>query len=159
MNKIAKILIAAVLLSAVSNYAVAQTSEEVVALVKQTREAVEKNALQTFARINRAEHPYKNKDNPSLYIFAFDADLNVVAHAIKTKVIGKNVKGKPDIKGKKFRDEMLEKATKDGSGWVDYYFMNPKTKEEAHKTAYFELANGSDGKSYIIGSGKYFEDK
>ena len=81
-----------------------------------------------------------------------------MAHAIKTKVIGKNVKGKPDVKGKKFRDEMLAKAQKDGSGWVDYYFMNPKTKQLAHKTAYFELARGSDGKDYIIGSGKYFDE-
>ena len=133
-----------------------QTKEEVIALVKQTRAAVEKNALQTLARVNRAEHPYKNKHNPSLYIFVFDTDLNVVAHAIKTKVIGKNVKGKPDVKGKKFRDEMLVKARKDGRGWVDYYFLNPKSKKIEHKTAYIELANGSDGKKYIIGSGKYF---
>lgn len=138
--------------------AMAQTSEEVTALVKQTRAAIENNALQTFARINRAEHPYKNKDNPSLYIFVFDTDLNVVAHAIKTAVIGKNVKGKPDVKGKMFRDEMLAKALSDGSGWVDYYFANPKTKQVAHKTTYFELAKGSDGKRYIVGSGKYFDE-
>lgn len=135
-----------------------QTSEQVIGLVKQTKTAIEENALQTFARINRAEHPYKNADNPSLYVFVFDIDLTVVAHPIKTKVVGKNVKGKPDSKGKKFRDEMLEKAQKDGNGWVDYYFLNPKTKQEAHKMAYFELANGNDGKSYIVGSGKYFED-
>lgn len=135
----------------------AQTTEEVVALVKQTKAAIEKNALQTLARVNRAEHPYKNKNNPSLYIFVFDTDLTVVAHAIKTKVIGKNVKGKPDIKGKKFRDEMLVKAKKDGSGWVDYYFLNPKSKKTEHKTAYIELAKGNDGKSYIVGSGKYVD--
>jgi polar amino acid transport system substrate-binding protein len=152
-------LVASILYLALSiNNAMALTADEVVGLVKQTRAAVEKNALQTFARINRAEHPYKNAENPSLYIFVFDTDLNVVAHAIKTAVIGKNVKGKPDSKGKKFRDEMLVKAHKDGSGWVDYYFMNPKTKKTAHKNAYFELAKGSDGKSYIVGSGKYFDE-
>ena len=141
-----------------ANIAFTQSTEEVTALVHQTKAAIENNALQTFARINQAEHPYKNKDNPSLYVFVFDTDLNVVAHAIKTKVVGKNVKGKPDIKGKRFRDEMLEVAQKDGKGWVDYYFSNPKTKKVAHKTAYFELANGSDGKNYIVGSGKYFEE-
>ena len=143
------------LLMAAFNVATAQTSEEVVALVQETKAAIEKNALQTLARINRAEHPYKNKDNPSLYVFVFDTDLTVVAHAIKTGVIGKNVKGKGDVNGKLFRDEMLEIAKKDGSGWVDYMFMNPKTKETEPKTAYFELANGSDGKQYIVGSGKY----
>lgn len=141
-----------------ANIAFAQSTEEVTALVQQTKAAIENNALQTFAIINQAEHPYKNKDNPSLYVFVFDTDLNVVAHAIKAKVVGKNVKGKPDIKGKNFRDEMLEVAQKDGKGWVDYYFSNPKTKKVAHKTAYFELANGSDGKNYIVGSGKYFEE-
>lgn len=136
----------------------AQSAEEVTTLVKQTKVAVEKNALQTFARINRAEHPYKNSDNPALYVFVFDTDLTVVAHAIKTGVIGKNVRGKPDIKGKMFRDEILATALKDGEGWVDYYFANPKTKQEAHKTTYFELAKGSDGKGYVIGSGKYFDE-
>ena len=158
MKKIYCVIVSTFMFVLCTNIALAQTAEEVVALVKQTKTAIESNALQTFARVNRAEHPYKNKDNPALYIFVFDTDLTVVAHAIKTKVIGKNVKGKPDIKGKKFRDEMLEIAKKDGSGWVDYYFLNPKTKKEAHKTAYFELAKGSDGKEYIVGSGKYFED-
>ncbi|MDH5601024.1 MAG: cache domain-containing protein, partial [Gammaproteobacteria bacterium] len=133
MKNMTKLIAGLVIMTASMNVFSAQTKEEVIALVKQTKMAVEKNALQTLARINRAEHPYKNKDNPSLYIFVFDTDLTVVAHAIKTKVIGKNVKGKPDIKGKKFRDEMLVKAKKDGSGWVDYYFLNPKSKKTEHK--------------------------
>lgn len=157
MKNIVKLVAGMMLITASINVFGAQTEEEVVALVKQTKEAIEKNALQTFARINRAEHPYKNKDNPSLYVFVFDTDLTVVAHAIKTKVVGKNVKGKPDVKGKKFRDEMLEKANKDGKGWVDYYFLNPKSKKTEHKTAYIELAVGNDGKGYIVGSGKYFD--
>lgn len=156
MKKFFKLIAGLVLVTISMNTYSAQTNEEVMALVKQTKKAIEQNALQTFARINRAEHPYKNKDNPSLYIFVFDTDLTVVAHAIKTKVIGKNVKGKPDIKGKKFRDEMLAKAKSTGSGWVDYYFLNPKSKKTEHKTAYIELAKGSDGKNYIVGSGKYF---
>lgn len=157
MKNFIKLIAGLIFVSISINASAAQTKEEVVALVKQTRAAIEKNALQTFARINRAEHPYKNKSNPSLYIFVFDTDLTVVAHAIKTKVIGKNVKGKPDIKGKKFRDEMLVKAMKDGQGWVDYYFSNPKSKKVEHKTAYIELAKGNNGKGYIVGSGKYYD--
>lgn len=149
---IAGLLLLAVAVTAHSE----QTKEEVVALVQHSKAAVEENALQAFARINRAEHPYKDRDNPSLYIFVFDTDLTVVAHAIKTGVIGKNVKGKPDSKGKMFRDEMLDKAMRHGSGWVDYYFTNPKTNEVEHKVAYIELANGSDGKQYIVGSGMYY---
>lgn len=155
MKNFLKLVAGTLIITASFNAFSAQTSEQVVSLVKHTKAAIEKNALQTFARINRAEHPYKDKNNPSLYIFVFDTDLTVIAHAIKTKVIGKNVKGKPDVKGKKFRDEMLAIAKKDGSGWVDYYFLNPKSKKTEHKTAYIELAKGNDGKSYIVGSGMY----
>lgn len=135
----------------------AQTTEEVTRLVKQTKKAIESNATETLLRVNRSEHPYKDQDNPSLYVFILDIDLNVVAHAIKPGSVGKNLKGKPDVKGKMFRDEMRSKALKDGFGWVDYYYLNPKTGEMAHKNSYFELANGSDGKKYIVGSGKYYE--
>ena len=158
IHRLTVFLAGILLLSLSANLVAAQTVSEVTSLVNQTREAVEQNALQTFARINRAEHPYKNSENPSLYVFVFDTELNVVAHPVKTGVIGKNVKGKPDVKGKMFRDEILATALKDGRGWVDYYFSNPKTGELGHKNTYFELARGSDGKDYIIGCGKYYEE-
>ena len=155
MKKIIQLIGAFLFLTVTANIASAQTNEEVITLVKQTRAAIEKNALQTLARVNRAEHPYQDAKNPALYVFVFDTALNVIAHPVKTAIIGKNVKGKPDTKGKMFRDEILAKSLKDGSGWVDYYFLNPDTKVEEQKTTYFELAKGSDGKDYIVGSGKY----
>ena len=73
-------------------------------------------------------------------------------------IVGENLKGKPDVKGKMFREEMLEKALKDGSGWVDYHYFNPNIKQATRKISYFELANGSNGINYIVGSGKYLEE-
>jgi polar amino acid transport system substrate-binding protein len=73
-------------------------------------------------------------------------------------MMGQNLKGKPDVKGKMFREEMLEKALKDGSGWVEYHYFNPKTQRATLKLSYFELANGSDGKKYIVGSGRYVDE-
>ena len=158
MKKLFYLILSVLFLSVSATFVAAITNEEAVALVEQTAMDIEENALQTLARINRAEHPYKNKDNPSLYVFVLDTDLTVNGHPIKTKVIGKNMKGKPDIKGKMFRDEFLSVARKDGSGWVDYYFLNPKTQKEEHKTSFMKLVKGSDGKEYIVGCGKYFED-
>lgn len=150
------IIICGMLLLAVSvNFVAAQTTEEVTALVEQTKGAIEKNVYQTFAKIDKGDHPYKNIDNPALYVFVLDTDLNLVAH-FKTDIVGRNQKGKPDAKGKLFRDEILAKALKDGSGWIDYYFENPKTKELAHKNTFFKLVKGSDGKDYIVCSGKYY---
>lgn len=158
MKQVLAIFYGLMLLAVSADCAAAQTAEEVTALVEQTSKAIEENALQTLARINRGEHPYKDKDNPSLYVFVFDTELTVNAHAIKTNVIGKNMKGKPDIKGKMFRDEFLAVARKDGSGWVDYYFLNPTTQKEEHKTSFIKLVKGSDGKEYIVGSGKYYDE-
>jgi polar amino acid transport system substrate-binding protein len=135
----------------------AATTEEVTALVEQTKEAIAANAFQTLAKINKGEHPYKNLDDPALYVFVLDTDLNLVAH-FKTDIVGRNQKGKPDSKGKMFRDEILAKALKDGSGWVDYHFENPKTKMIAHKNTFFKLAKGSNGEDYIVCSGKYYDD-
>jgi hypothetical protein len=158
MKKLLCLVVSVLMLVVSATYVAAITTEEAVALVEQTTKDIEKNALQTLARINRAEHPYKNKDNPSLYVFVLDTDLTVNGHPIQVKVIGKNMKGKPDIKGKMFRDEFLAVARKDGSGWVDYYFLNPKTQKEEHKTSFIKLVKGSDGKEYIVGCGKYFEE-
>ena len=158
MKKLFYLCLSLLLLAASATFVVANTTEEVVGLVEQTTEAIKKNALQTLARINRAEHPYKNKNNASLYTFVLNTDLTIVGYPIKTKVIGKNMKGKPDIKGKMFRDEFLAVARKDGRGWVDYYFLNPKTKKEEHKNSFIKLVKGSDGNEYIVGCGKYFDE-
>jgi polar amino acid transport system substrate-binding protein len=141
------------------SFAAAQTTAEVTSLVKETRAAIEKNAPATFKSILAGEAPYKDENDPSLYVFILDTDLNVVAHAVQPQRVGNNVKGKPDIKGKMFRDEMLAIALQDGSGWVDYYYLKPGTTEETRKHSYFELANGSDGKQYIVGSGKYYGEE
>ena len=158
MKKLLCLVVSVLMLVVSATYVAAITTEEAVALVEQTTKDIEKNALQTLARINRAEHPYKNKDNSALYVFVLNPDQTIVGHPIKTKVIGKNMKGKPDIKGKLFRDEFVAVARKDGSGWVDYYFLNPKTKKEEHKTSFIKLVKGSDGNEYIVGSGKYFDE-
>jgi polar amino acid transport system substrate-binding protein len=145
-------------LTLLTNLVSAQTNNEIINLVKETRSDLEKNAAYTLESINFAEHPYKNETNPSLYVFVLDINLTVAAHPIMPHIVGKNLKGKPDTQGKLFREEMLEKALKDGSGWVDYHYLNPKTKQAARKISYFELANGSDGIKYIVGSGKYPEE-
>ena len=153
MKKIFYLLVSFVFLTA--GFVTAQTTEEVTALVGKTSEDISNNLYQTLAKINMGEHPYKDLDNPSLYVFVLDTDLNLIAH-FKTAIVGRNMKGKPDVKGKLYRDDFLAVAQKDGSGWVDYYFENPKTKKIEHKNTFVKLAKGSDGKDYIVCSGMYY---
>lgn len=157
MKKLFYLVMSVLLLVVSVAFVAAQTSEEVTALVEQTSEDISKNLYQTLAKINMGEHPYKNLDNPSLYVFVLDTDLNLIAH-FKTAIVGRNMKGKPDVKGKLYRDEFLAVAQKDGSGWVDYYFENPKTKKIEHKNTFVKLAKGNDGRDYLVCSGKYFAE-
>lgn len=157
MKKMFYLLMSVLLVILSVTFVTTQTTDEVIGLVQQAKAAIETNAFQTLTKINKGDHPYKNIDNPALYVFILDTDLNLEAH-FQTDIVGRNQKGKPDAKGKIFHDEILAKALKDGSGWIDYYFENPKTKELAHKNTYFELVKGSNGKDYIVCSGKYYDE-
>ncbi|AKB46695.1 hypothetical protein MSKOL_0918 [Methanosarcina sp. Kolksee] len=131
------------------------TDDAVVKLVNITSAAVEKNASETFQRINAGEAPYRDAKDPALYTFVYDENLTIVAHADNVQVVGKNFKGKTDVTGKPFRDEILEGALKNGTGWVDYIYMHPVQMNLYYKTTYYRLTQGSDGKSYIVCSGNY----
>ena len=79
----------------------------------------------------------------------------MVAHADNIQVVGENFRGKTDVTGKPFRDEILEGALNNGTGWVDYVYMHPVQANLYYKTTYYRLTRGSDGNFYIVCSGNY----
>jgi polar amino acid transport system substrate-binding protein len=132
------------------------STEQVTDLVEQTAKDIAEDASGTLAKINAGAHPYRDKDNPALYTFVFNTDLVTVAH-FRHELVGLSKRGKPDLKGKMFRDEILAGALDNGSGWEDYYFENPESGKTEPKTTYFRLVTGSDGVKYIVCSGKYID--
>ena len=132
---------------------------QVVALVKQTKDDIAKAAKETFAKINKKQAPYVSAENPALYVFIYDKEINMVAHAQLEGLVGKNFKGKPDAKGKNFRDEIVTKALSKKEGWVDYIYQKPGDTGLFPKKTFFMLAKGSDGKDYIVCSGMYAKNK
>lgn len=131
------------------------TDAEVMNLVNTTAAAIEKNASDTFRRINAAEAPYRDPANPALYVFVFDTNVTIVAQADNVRQVGVNLRGKTDVTGKPFRDEIVSGALRNGSGWADYVFSNPTVTGLYAKTTYYRLTQGSDNKTYIVGSGNY----
>ncbi len=130
------------------------TDKQVIELVKTSVSAMKDDAAGTITKVNKGEHPFRNKDNAALYVFVYDEQLNMVAHP-KADLVGKNFKGKPDVKGVKFRDQILDTALTKGAGWVDYAYQKPGEKGIFDKTTYCELAVGSDGKKYVVCAGMY----
>ncbi len=73
-----------------------------------------------------------------LYIFAYDLKGVLMANPVAPKLVGKNLYNVPDSRGKLFRKEIVDLANSRGSGWVDYAYINPVTKQEETKITYFQ---------------------
>jgi signal transduction histidine kinase len=68
----------------------------------------------------------------------YDLSGNMLAHP-NPKLVGQNMMDLPDASGKKYhRREIIATAIKDGKGWTDYKYQNPKSKEIEEKTTYYE---------------------
>jgi polar amino acid transport system substrate-binding protein len=131
------------------------TDEAVMGLVETTAAAIERNAPDTFRRINAGEAPYRDPENPGLYVFVYNTDTTIVAHGANILVVGTNNRGETDVTGKRFQDEIIDGALKNGTGWVEYVYMHPVQPNLYYKNTYYQLTRGSDGKLYVVCSGNY----
>lgn len=131
------------------------TAEEVENLVNQTAYDLVRDAPGTLKKINAGIPPYRDTERPDLYVFVYDTDVNMVAHADNIRMVGANYHNKTDVSGKPFRDRMVEGALTNGSGWEDYIYSNPVESGLFWKTTRYQLAEGSDGKKYIVCSGMF----
>ncbi len=130
------------------------TEQQVIDLVASTAAELTGNATATFEKINKGEAPYKSTTDPEFYVFVYDQDVNMLAHPTAS-LVGKNFKGKPDAKGKKFRDEIIEGALKNKTGWIEYMYQKPGDSGLHPKKVYYQLVTTAEGKQYIVCSGMY----
>jgi signal transduction histidine kinase len=91
----------------------------------------EEKALQEF---NKPNGKFQWRD---LYVFAYDLKGVMKGHP-NPKLIGRNLYHEPDSEGKLFRKEIVDLANSRGSGWVDYTYVNPMTRQEEAKITYFQ---------------------
>ena len=97
--------------------------------------------------VNKKNGPFHQGD---LYVFVFDLDGTVIANPANPEVVGKNDIAKPDADGKLFRKDILNVAKTQGSGWVDYKWLNPTNGKVEPKTSYVKKQG-----DVIIGAGVY----
>ena len=131
------------------------TKEMVINKVQTVCEEV-KSAVKTqdvFDKIISGSHPYKDKNNAAFYVFIYDESVSIVAHP-KKKLVGKSYKGKSDIRGRMFRDQIVEGALKKGKGWVQYTYMEPRRSGEQTKRTYYKLCQNK-GSNFIVACGIY----
>ena len=73
-----------------------------------------------------------------MYIFVLNHDGIMLAHGVNEKYTGQNFIGLKDSDGKSFIREIIDVAKVKGSGFVNYKWYNPVTKETKPKSVYFE---------------------
>lgn len=129
------------------------TESQVIALVDQAAKDLEAGASQTLEKISAGEAPYKDKEQSELYVFVYDDQVNMLAHP-KKELVGRSYKGLPDVRGKAFRDEIVEGALKNGTGWVSYSYQKPGESGMWKKKTYYKLVE-ADGKKYVVCAGMY----
>ncbi len=99
-----------------------------------------------FAAFKDPNGGFQVKD---LYIFVQDMKGVTLVHK-NPGLIGKDVVGLKDAEGKLFMAEMIKLANENGSGWVDYMWVNPASKKIQAKSTYVEKAG-----EMFFGAGVY----
>src|SRR5205085_12437781 len=112
-------------------YADAATPQDARAMAEKAATYLAENgAEKAFAVISDPQGPFRVGD---LYVFVHDSTGLVMAHGGNPALIGKNTVRLTDVDGKTFVKEIVAVAS---TGWVDYKWQNPETKELSPKTVY-----------------------
>lgn len=112
------------------------TKEEAVALTKKAIELYKSAGKdKAYVAINDKNGPFIDRD---LYVYVVDATGHVRAHGTNPKLIDKDLSQLKDADGKNFISELTAKVKAKQSGWVDYKWTNPVSKQIEAKTTYIE---------------------
>lgn len=125
------------------------SKEEAVSMVKKAVAMVKTQGREkTFAAIaDPANNTFHDRD---LYIYIYDFNGVALAHGNNPKMVGKPLIGLKDNEGRPLIKEMISIAKTRGSGWVEFKWPNPVTKEVEAKSGYVERVD-----DFLIGSGAY----
>ena len=73
-----------------------------------------------------------------MYVFVLDLKGAMIAHGVNEKYIDKNFIDLKDSDGKRFIRDIVDMVKEKGSGFVEYKWYNPVSKETKPKRVYFE---------------------
>ena len=139
MKNLCAIVTLAILITCGACQAIAGAdADSAVALVKKAVAYYKTNGLEKA--LDELSNPKGQFNAGELYVFVYDQNATMLAHP-NNSLIGKNLMDVPDADGKLFRKEIVTTVTEKGSGWVDYKYKNPKTKEIEPKTTFCEKAD------------------
>lgn len=109
------------------------TKDEAKALAAKAAALFKDKGESTFALFNDKKGPFVDRD---LYVFVLDPEGKVLAHGANEKLVGKSLAQLKDADGKPFVQDMMALVKSSKSGWVEYRWPNPVSKEIEGKATY-----------------------
>ena len=73
-----------------------------------------------------------------VYIFVITHQAIMLAHGVNERYVGEDFIDIHDPDGKHFMKEIVDAAIEKGSGFIEYKWYHPKTKQILPKVVYFE---------------------
>jgi methyl-accepting chemotaxis protein len=112
-------------------------ADEAMAMVHRAREYMEQYGRDAIAEdVNKlTKGQFIDRD---LYVTVYGLDGTIHGHGANRRLNGADWTKVKDVEGKYFCNEMAQISKTVGSGWMDYKWVNPLTKETMVKSAYFE---------------------
>lgn len=143
-------VIGALMLLAAMSAARAQeaTKEAVKAMVIKAVADVEKRGIDTACK--DFADPKGGFISGEIYIFVQDLNAKMICHATNPRLNGKDLLDLKDADDKAFNKEMVDIAKSKGSGWVDYRWVNPVSKQIQPKSSYIQRTG-----DLMVGAGMY----
>ena len=124
------------------------TPDEAKAMSEKAAALVNEKGNDAFAAFAAEDGEFIAKD---LYVFCMDLEGNMLSHAKKPELVGKNLI-EFDKYGDKLFENMISTAKSDtGMGWVDYKWPRPGAEEVSEKTSYVI----TNEKGFFCGVGAY----
>ncbi len=112
-------------------------ADDAFAMVHRAKEFMEEYGRDAIAddvnKLNKGQ--FIDRD---LYVTVYGLDGTIYAHGANRRLHGADWSKIKDTEGKFFCNEMAQTARTAGSGWIDYKWNHPLTKESMVKSAYFE---------------------
>lgn len=123
--------------------AVAQTQnssrEQAQAMVKKAIGFYKANGKEkVIAEVNNTNGQFTERD---LYVVMYDLTGTVIAHGANVRLVGKNIIDLKDVDGVMIMKEQLAAGKGKNSGWVNYKWPHPVTKELTPKAMYNEIVD------------------
>ncbi|MGZ3238533.1 MAG: cache domain-containing protein [Burkholderiaceae bacterium] len=141
--------IAAMMFSLAANAENRASADEAVAFVKKAVAHLKKHGKQK-AYADFADPQNKQFHDRDLYIFVYDLKGICVAHGNNPKMVGKDLSQMKDANGKTIIQDFIELVNTKGSGWVEYSWPNPITKNVEMKSSYIVKVD-----DILLGAGIY----